>query len=831
MKDTEAKVHVVIDGTSANATVQDMEKNLRAMYAAWRKTTVGTKEWLELGEKVKQQGEIVADVKKEVKSTETAWEKMLKTAGGIGIFKIASSAISFLASSVDRYTNFVQIADGAADKWEQTTTGLTWSWNVFKKAIASTDFSNLLANMDAAIEAGRKYAAEMQNLEDWQRSYAVRSSEEQAEIERLKILSKNVMLSNETRLKYANDALSMEKKLNDESIDLAKTNLKIQMDKYTTMTGLGEATIKKYIKEEKELRNLKNEADAYLEAQDKLNAIMNGPRGSESPDAVKQRLQTIKELKSQIDNTSYSAKTFSTVVIGMNKLSGDELNELKTAWENVGQTQANYYRETARLKTTQSKLEKGILDDEVSEQKNADKQKIKSLDDASKYMEDILVKLEETRANIASDAREKELAIEDNALKQKLSKIKGNSAEENSLRMALEIESYQKKLEINKKYDEKDQKEREAKFEKIKIDYQKVNDEIKNQLDERMSAEWDAEKMMLERTGQMTFDKRKEILAQERDIELAGAADNSEKQLLIWEDYFAKLKALNIEQVQVILNAVNSAVNVLDQIGSAFVQNDIARNNRHLKEYEKTIEKRKETLEQAYKSGQISYAEYNAGIAEADEDLAKEQQRINELNAKKEYQYSVMMIAIKEAVAIANAVALAVESSDHWLEAIVGIAAAVATVITEISMAKSKLDDAKVAQYFDGNYSVIGAGDGRTYNNVPYIGTPKTGYYSRPALIADHGGELIVDAATTRNIMINYPGLIDAINYVRVPQYSAGRVPVTGDNLPGMYVSPYDALIYEELVRLNSRDIRAKIVYSEFEEISDKVARVRNAAS
>lgn len=830
MKDTEAKVHIVIDGKAANATVQDMEKNLRALYAAWRKTTVGSKEWLELGDKYKEQGDIIANVKKEVKSTESAWSKMLQTAGGVGIFKLASSAISFLASSVDRYTNFVQIADGAADKWEQTTTGLTWSWDVFKKAIATSDFSNLIDNMNAAIDAGKKYAAVMQDLEDRTRAYKIKSSQDQAEIERLKILSKNVMQPMTVRLDAAQKALDLEKKLNNEELEISKTSFKNEVDRAKTMTGLGEATIKRYFNEWNELKNLREEASNYIDVTERLNVLLNAPRGQGSIDGG-QRQGAIADLEAQIANTSSEAKAYSTVVSAMNKLSQEELDSLSEKWIDVGQTQANYYTETARLQTTQSKLEKGILDDEVSEQKNADKQKIKSLDDASKYMENILTQLEETRANIASDAREKELAIEDNALKQKLAKIKGNSAEENSLRMALEIESYQKKLEINKKYDEKDQKEREEKFEKIKTDYQKVNDEIQNQLDERMSAEWDAEKMMLERTGQMTFDKRKEILAQERDIELAGAADNSEKQLLIWEDYFAKLKALNIEQVQVILNAVNSAVNVLDQIGSAFVQNDIARNNRHLKEYEKTIEKRKETLEQAYKSGQISYAEYNAGIAEADEDLAKEQQRINELNAKKEYQYSVMMIAIKEAVAIANAVALAVESSDHWLEAIVGIAAAVATVITEISMAKSKLDDAKVAQYYDGNYSVVGAGDGRTYSNVPYIGKPKTGYYSRPALIADHGGELIVDADTTRNIMINYPGLIDAINYARVPQYSAGRVPVAGDNLPGMYVSPYDALIYEELVRLNSRDIRAKIVYSEFEEISDKVARVRNAAS
>ena len=68
----------------------------------------------------------------------------------------------------------------------------------------------------------------------------------------------------------------------------------------------------------------------------------------------------------------------------------------------------------------------------------------------------------------------------------------------------------------------------------------------------------------------------------------------------------------------------------------------------------------------------------------------------------------------------------------------------------------------------------MGAQDGRAYS-VPYIGAiDGVQYISRPALISERGGEIIVDAARSRQIQMRYPWLLEQLR--AVPQYAAGRM-------------------------------------------------------
>ena len=69
---------------------------------------------------------------------------------------------------------------------------------------------------------------------------------------------------------------------------------------------------------------------------------------------------------------------------------------------------------------------------------------------------------------------------------------------------------------------------------------------------------------------------------------------------------------------------------------------------------------------------------------------------------------------------------------------------------------------------------VVGAQDGRAYS-VPYIGAiDGVQYISHPALISERGGEIIVDAARSRQIQMRYPWLLEQLR--AVPQYAAGRM-------------------------------------------------------
>ncbi len=70
--------------------------------------------------------------------------------------------------------------------------------------------------------------------------------------------------------------------------------------------------------------------------------------------------------------------------------------------------------------------------------------------------------------------------------------------------------------------------------------------------------------------------------------------------------------------------------------------------------------------------------------------------------------------------------------------------------------------------------AVRGAEDGRLYQ-AEYMGTPEgVSYVTRPALIAERGGEIVVDARRSANIRMRYPWLLDQLR--AVPQHATGTL-------------------------------------------------------
>ena len=86
----------------------------------------------------------------------------------------------------------------------------------------------------------------------------------------------------------------------------------------------------------------------------------------------------------------------------------------------------------------------------------------------------------------------------------------------------------------------------------------------------------------------------------------------------------------------------------------------------------------------------------------------------------------------------------------------------------------------KINQRAAGKYDVIGAEDGRSYHDIPYIGEAPTGIVKRTSLISENGSELIINSEDLSRLQkhINYPVVLQAINDARsgrVPQYAEGN--------------------------------------------------------
>ena len=191
---------------------------------------------------------------------------------------------------------------------------------------------------------------------------------------------------------------------------------------------------------------------------------------------------------------------------------------------------------------------------------------------------------------------------------------------------------------------------------------------------------------------------------------------------------------------------------------------------------------------------------------------AKKEAKLKTEAFKKQKSADIIQAIINTALAVAKAL------PNIPLSVIAGIAGAaqIATIVAQ-----------PVPQFAKGRYNVIGADDNRLYN-AKYSGTPETKIYTSPSLIAEQGSELIVDAKTTRNLMMNYPGIIEAIYAARVPQRASGNLDTV--KLP----SGSDPALLLAVNRLNEnieKGIKGKWVLYDLEQAQDKLADIRNEST
>lgn len=146
-----------------------------------------------------------------------------------------------------------------------------------------------------------------------------------------------------------------------------------------------------------------------------------------------------------------------------------------------------------------------------------------------------------------------------------------------------------------------------------------------------------------------------------------------------------------------------------------------------------------------------------------------------------------------------------------------------------------------VNQYASGKYDVIGGSDGRLYSGVPYIGAAPTGIVRSPALISEHGAELIINSEDLARLQqhVNYPLVLQAIADSRrgtaVPQHETGSYPVPvspSRETTGNSVS-MDTLrrLAEAIEYLNENGVAATTVLSEFEKKQALRDRARKIGS
>jgi TP901 family phage tail tape measure protein len=153
----------------------------------------------------------------------------------------------------------------------------------------------------------------------------------------------------------------------------------------------------------------------------------------------------------------------------------------------------------------------------------------------------------------------------------------------------------------------------------------------------------------------------------------------------------------------------------------------------------------------------------------------------------------------------------------------------------ESSSSSSTGTSTVVAAFADGKYDVIAETDGTQYNNVPYLGQAATGLVTRPVLVGEKGDEAIIDGRTLTNIRMNAPGILKAIDAMRVPAYAGGRYPILSDNQQTSGKSVSVGLENAVLLKLNASveqlnallpNLKAYVVWQEIKEANQTMESI-----
>ena len=179
----------------------------------------------------------------------------------------------------------------------------------------------------------------------------------------------------------------------------------------------------------------------------------------------------------------------------------------------------------------------------------------------------------------------------------------------------------------------------------------------------------------------------------------------------------------------------------------------------------------------------------------------------------------IALDALRKVVLMSIAEITAKQIAEKGFLGIATSAALITMIEAAFSLAESavKSPPPKLNQFETGYYDVIGRQDGKKYH-AKQVSNAGTGLISQPSILVGEKPEIIIDPATTRNLQINYPGIIAAINSARVPQFASGHYPANTKEVTTIekaYTDPTLYALIQEMKTELAKGLRAYLVADE----------------
>lgn len=272
------------------------------------------------------------------------------------------------------------------------------------------------------------------------------------------------------------------------------------------------------------------------------------------------------------------------------------------------------------------------------------------------------------------------------------------------------------------------------------------------------------------------YEKRKEeeIKFQEEkasirsQYQLASAEELRDQELVALEEYYAQ-NIISFEEYKILENEINERYNEIQKENNQSIQDE------KLKSWQETASKAA-AISQAFSTFVSTLQEYELSKAGDNEE--------EKLKIKKKYA-DIQFAA--DAASIVSGTAVAIIQAFAQLGPIGGpIATSFIGATGALQLGIANVERQKVKQLARGKYNVFGEDDGLSYN-AGYESSLSTQLVKRPTLVGEEP-EIVIDTATTANILLNEPDLVPRIlshkqgSRQSVPQRADGNLNIAQAN-------------------------------------------------
>ena len=495
----------------------------------------------------------------------------------------------------------------------------------------------------------------------------------------------------------------------------------------------------------------------------------------------------------------------------------------------------------------------------------------------AEYLKKITLELQQARARAREDELQRELELVDANLEEELSKITGHSIVEEDLRVALREGAELKKTEIRQKYLAKEQDQEfklqkellEAKLDaeneysqqyimlklellRLEMEHELQNTELTEQQRQLIIKAYRTKKQTTVEDFDTKIDLRQTNFEDELNrLKIQSEEDLKNRKLQIYlevRDKYRDILATYVEdeaktneiraqmaeelaerqqqaQKDAAIAMANSIMDFVSSAASAFsslVSTINESENAQLQADQAANDKKKENLKARLDAGLISQSQYDRSVTKMDQELDQKKRKLQHDQAVRAKELALVNAIIN----VAQGVTAAFTAGP-----IIGIVLGALTAALGVIQIGYILNT-KVPEAATGRYNVIGEESGRRFSNVPLEENPQTGFVSSPLLIGETGEEMVIDPATTKNLRMNYPQVIQAIQYARVPQAASGRyVETTTAETPGFFIDPELTSTLKKFNEHVEKGIQAYISYDHLRDVNDTITEIESSVS